>query len=389
MRTVENPHVVVVGAGPAGSLVARELARGGASVLLVDRESFPRWKVCGGCLSTGALTLLDGVGVGEVVRDRGGTHLERMILSTPSRSAHIPLPGSHALSRSALDLALLEAAEAAGVVVQTGVRARWSEADGARRRGLRLRRTTPAAVGRAPDPATLVSPSLVVDASGLGGMGDGAERVDPKARVGLGALFPPDALSEAALPYGTLRMITGRTGYVGLVRVERGVVNLAAAVDPGALRALGPSPLVTALLDPVGMVPEGIEAPMEGWKGTRPLTRRAAGAAEPEVFRIGDALGYVEPFTGEGMNWALAGALALAPLVLEALRTGESLEAARRWDRYRNRESARARRLCRLLAWGLRRPPLVEGSVTLLRSLPSLARPLVRRASLPPLPMVR
>ena len=42
--------VVVVGAGPTGSLAARQLARAGADVLLVDRLSFPRWKVCGCCL---------------------------------------------------------------------------------------------------------------------------------------------------------------------------------------------------------------------------------------------------------------------------------------------------------------------------------------------------
>ena len=43
--------VVVVGAGPAGAVVARELALAGATVLLVDRRRFPRNKVCGGCLS--------------------------------------------------------------------------------------------------------------------------------------------------------------------------------------------------------------------------------------------------------------------------------------------------------------------------------------------------
>ena len=50
--------VIVVGAGPAGSLTARELARLGRRVLLVDKASFPRPKVCGCCLSGSALAAL-------------------------------------------------------------------------------------------------------------------------------------------------------------------------------------------------------------------------------------------------------------------------------------------------------------------------------------------
>ena len=44
--------VLVVGAGPAGATAARELAVRGVATLLVDREAFPRRKVCAGCTST-------------------------------------------------------------------------------------------------------------------------------------------------------------------------------------------------------------------------------------------------------------------------------------------------------------------------------------------------
>jgi len=50
--------VVVIGAGPAGALAALELARQGVPVLLVERRRFPRWKVCGACLSGQALAAL-------------------------------------------------------------------------------------------------------------------------------------------------------------------------------------------------------------------------------------------------------------------------------------------------------------------------------------------
>src|SRR3954468_10803523 len=54
--------VVVVGAGPAGSLAAYDLARRGLTVLLVDKATFPRWKVCGSCLSPQAQATLAAAG---------------------------------------------------------------------------------------------------------------------------------------------------------------------------------------------------------------------------------------------------------------------------------------------------------------------------------------
>ena len=62
--TSELWDAVVIGAGPAGSMTARELARLGRKVLLVDKAAFPRGKVCGCCLSGSALTTLRSVGLG-------------------------------------------------------------------------------------------------------------------------------------------------------------------------------------------------------------------------------------------------------------------------------------------------------------------------------------
>ena len=63
---------VVIGAGPAGALAAREVARRGASVLLLDRAAFPRYKVCGCCLNPRSLGVLDRVGLGHLVGQLGG-----------------------------------------------------------------------------------------------------------------------------------------------------------------------------------------------------------------------------------------------------------------------------------------------------------------------------
>src|SRR5207253_6673651 len=77
--------VLVVGAGPAGATAARELARRGVEVLLVDRAMFPRWKVCGCCLNGNALATLERIGLGNLPRQQGATPLIDMHLSANQR----------------------------------------------------------------------------------------------------------------------------------------------------------------------------------------------------------------------------------------------------------------------------------------------------------------
>src|SRR5260370_26262195 len=75
-RTVWD--AVVVGAGPAGSLAARELARRGRAVLLVDRAAFPRAKVCGCFLNGNALATLRDGGLGDRTAHGGAPPIERI-----------------------------------------------------------------------------------------------------------------------------------------------------------------------------------------------------------------------------------------------------------------------------------------------------------------------
>ena len=114
---------IVVGAGPAGAIAAHELARGGASVLLLDRLPFPRWKVCGACLSPGALAVLDDVGLHGLSARLGAVALRRLVLEVRGRKVRLPLEGSVAVSRSALDHALVDAAVAQGAEFWEGSRA--------------------------------------------------------------------------------------------------------------------------------------------------------------------------------------------------------------------------------------------------------------------------
>lgn len=355
--------VVVAGAGPAGSLAARQLALRGATVLLVDRAEFPRWKVCGACLGPGASGALAAAGLSALPERLAAVPLAHLTLVSGGREARIALRGNRALSREALDTALVEAAVAAGAEFRQGCRVSLDAPSPGVGLGVRLH-------GAVED---VVEARALVDATGLaGGLGGPRPEVSPHSRVGLGAIFE-EAPSDL-LP-GDLRMVVAPDGYVGLVRDEQDRLTVAAAIDAEALRGRSPDEVVA------NIVRAGCDfsSPSHGWKGTPLLTRRVPGPERPDIFRIGDAAGYVEPFTGEGMGWAMGAALAVVPFV-EGWLSGEE-DAGARWVRDSSAHAAAAQRFCRAAAWALRRPSLVRASVRVLRRRPSLAAPFVAAGS--------
>jgi flavin-dependent dehydrogenase len=101
------------------------------------------------------------------------------------------------------------------------------------------------------------------------------------------------------------------------------------------------------------------------------------------VLVLGDAAGYVEPFTGEGMAWALAAAAAATPFIERGLLEW-SPAVERDWQMLLRRVVFRRQRWCRLLALALRHPLamwLTLGTVSLI---PSLSAPIIRSLNRPP-----
>ena len=90
---------IVLGAGPAGAIAARQLAASGARVLLVEKKAFPRGKVCGACLNESALGVLESVGLSDLIAALGGTRLDAFQLGFRGRAMRLALPGGMALSR--------------------------------------------------------------------------------------------------------------------------------------------------------------------------------------------------------------------------------------------------------------------------------------------------
>src|SRR5262249_27009857 len=92
----------------------------------------------------------------------------------------------------------------------------------------------------------------------------------------------------------------------------------------------------------------------------------------------GDATGYVEPFTGEGIGWALASALTVVPLAVRAISEWQP-GIADEWTGLQRRTRQRRERLCRTVTWISHHPSLTHMLVGIVSRLPRLAAPLVRR----------
>ena len=251
--------VVVVGAGPAGAMAARELARLGAEVLLVDKSRFPRYKVCGCCLNGGALSGLEAAGLGGLVERHGGVPLRTFQLAAAGRSARMKLPRGAALSREVFDAALANAAAAEGACFVPDCRAslKGGAGDGWT---VTLQRG---------EVSVEVSARVVLAADGLGQkLLNTAESFESRpaesARIGAGVMLD-DCAGEFSP--GVIYMAAGPGGYVGLVRVEGNRLNVAAALDPAAVREKGgPGPAAAAILEKSRLdPPEGLAG--ANWRG--------------------------------------------------------------------------------------------------------------------------
>ena len=365
---------VVVGAGPAGAMAARELARRGAGVLLVDKARFPRYKVCGGCLNPRALRVLARAGLGHLVEKLRAVPLTRFKLGARGAVADVPLPPGAGLSREALDTALVREAVASGAAFLPGVGAALLPAIGPTdRRRLRLRQA-----GREQQ----AEARIVLAANGLtGGLEEhpaaepAADRPwEPGSRVGAGVMIPEPVPGYQP---GTIYMACGADGYVGQTVVEDGRVDMAAALDPAAVkRAGGTGELAEQVLERAGFpaYPGLARLP---WKGTPHLTRQAPVLGGERLFVLGDAAGYIEPFTGEGMAWAFAGAALVAPLALRGARVWDP-DLLVHWRGAYHRKVSRRQIICRIAADLLRHPTATRVTVGALSVAPWLARPLFR-----------
>ena len=325
---------VVIGAGPAGCMAALSLARRGLRTLLVERAERGRWKVCGCCLGSLGQAALRQAGMHDLLARASA--LQGLTLAAHGRSATMPLRGFVSISREVLDAGLADAAEHAGATVRWSTRA---QADPSGEVAL--------------DDGQKLRARVVIDASGLRGQPSRNDSIADAARIGLGL-----TAAEANCPPGELTMAVARGGYLGRVGLPGGSTDFAAAVLPQFVRSHGsPTNAARAIWREAGLDPSDV--PEGHWRGT-PALSRSRSAQDGRILRVGDAAGYVEPFTGEGMSWAMHAAVHVAEDALACVERGPE---SSRWPHTLRALLASRHARCLAVSLAVRRPTLVAAGL--------------------------
>jgi geranylgeranyl reductase family protein len=369
----EARDVVVVGGGPAGSAAAIFLSQRGHDVLVLDEARFPRDKVCGEGVSPEAWRLLAAMDAADDVRALHPHPLRGMELTSPDGTRFRGLyrgatEAGFALRRRELDACLLAAARRAGAEVREATRATAL----VRREG-----RVSGVVAANGNGETGIEARLVVAADGRRSM---------VARQ-LGLLREHHRLRKYAVrgywsgveglgEHGEMHVVVG--GYCGIAPLGPRDANVAFVVDRAEMHPAG-GDLEAFYRSTLGRWPRIAErlsraTLTEPPRAIGPLALVARRVSVPGAALVGDAAGFYDPFTGEGVTLALRGAEILAEVADGWLRGTTDL---REYDRRRDEATRDKFRLNRLLQRVVAWPAVANAVARRLARRPDLADRLV------------
>ncbi|MCB9878597.1 MAG: NAD(P)/FAD-dependent oxidoreductase [Planctomycetes bacterium] len=370
--------VLIVGAGPAGSALARQLALAGLDVVLADKKAFPRFKPCGEFLSPQCQPLLERLGLGELLSDLGAHRVRGMRLHAGAAAADgafralvgRPAPDhGFGVRREQFDHALVRAAQAAGArFLPQHAFAELLRDESGRVDGVRF---------DLPDGDAVTWHARYTI---------GADGVHSRVAHALGVQQPIRWLQQVALV----------AHFRGVPRREAAEVHLlhsgffaATTVDDDlfGVNLLLPRAELTARTTPDwdSFVAERLAAAprladrlrgaerVARWRGIGPLAFTTSAQTVPGGALVGDAAGYVDPLTGEGIYFALFGARALGDALERVFAGADERPSLETYQRQRRAEVGP--RLCaaKLLQRGLRSPTVVRRFLGAVQRWPAFA----------------
>ena len=302
------PDLIVVGGGPAGLATAIAAAQAGFAVTVLERRRFPIDKACGeGILPGGVVQLgLLGVTIADCMPLEGIRYVQE---DGTSAAARLPPPGGLGVRRTVLSRVLLERARVLGVDVREGCALDRHEIDSSR---VRVEHTG----GR-------LDAELLVAADGLHSPLRQAAGLDRPARgrkrFGVRQHFVCAPWSHEV----EVHFAPGVEAYVTPVGAE--CVGVALLCEREARFDLEPFP---ALRDRLAGC-----APASELRGRGPLLQSARSPISDRLVLIGDAAGYVDAITGEGLSLAFTCAVGLAHILPAALASGATRDSLVPYER--------------------------------------------------------
>jgi flavin-dependent dehydrogenase len=309
--------MVVAGGGLAGSAVASLLARAGRPVMVFEREATPVDKICGEFLSAEALGYLAHIGLD--VQALGGHRIGGFRLVHGSRVVQCDLPFTGlGLSRRVLDEALLRHCVHAGAEVRRGRKLHFVDV----RHGLQLREGDGAVF-------TAETVFLATGKHDVNRLRRKASHVPDLIGLKYHMRLSPAQQDELS---GHVEILLLKDGYAGLQMVETGTANLCLLVGRRAFMQEGGTP--EALLGSLQRDEPHLAARLAGsvCLFERPLSiaqvpygfMHKPGPDDPDnMFRLGDQVGVIPSFTGDGMSIALHSAVVAASCFLGGQSAGD------------------------------------------------------------------
>ena len=332
---IENreSRIAIAGAGPAGSSLAIRLAQFGFETVLIERERFPRQKLCGEFISPECLAHFERLDVLDEMLDAGGDRIfETRFFETRGRSVAVPSKwfgqGDFALSlsRAEMDHQLLKRAKEAGCKVLEATTITGLESSNGQIRNLKARSED----GIVSD----INADIFVDATGrsrvLSKLAEKQKKRSAHTSVKPALVGFKNHLSGVQLEKGFCEIYSFAGGYAGLSHVENGVANLCFLIKAKTVRQIGSDAkkLIEQAVFKNGRAFETLrDATATGEWLAVSIDSFGTRATAPAVnlFTIGDAASFIDPFTGSGMVMAFESAQVLAEVIAAHHRSCETI----------------------------------------------------------------
>jgi len=345
--------LIIVGAGPAGSSCAIIAARARAKILLLEKDRFPRQKVCGEFVSPESLGLLHGFL--EDGRFRSCPRIVSSRIFLDNKTLTLPVtPAAQSIPRFDLDAALFASAQTAGVTACEGVAVKEVQHDEV----FRVRTSEGTYTARA-----------VVNATGRWSKLTQFDGAGKDKWLGLKAHF-----SEQSPPQ-SVDLYFFQGGYCGVTPVGPNSINACAMVRADAAHTM--EDVFTK--EPRLFQRSRAWQPLFSTVTTSPLYFLQPETESNGMLLAGDAAGFIDPFAGDGISLALQSGTLAAQSIVPFLRGECSLEEAHQHYQaaYRNRFTPAFRNAARLRK-ALAAPKWVRSTALAFASMPGVGKMLVR-----------